>query len=266
MDYDLEDIPDSGQNPIVYFDIAAGATSLGRIHIKLFRDVFPAGVENFVLIAAGLTYRIQTKGCGKGKFVKETQRTYTGCKFFHKVFETYVVSGDIYTNTGQTAGSIYDDRPIPAALGPEYIPHEGRGLVSLVPFTDEATGELMYDSTFMITLDCAKPSNGLGELDESQIVIGYICEGIDVLDRINECLVPFAGRNYPEITISLSGVSKSERPHRQARATIAALCEQGLPVREALWSASGLPGRRRTTAPSHPRCQTRRRCQTGCKQ
>ncbi|CAH6421648.1 Cyclophilin type peptidyl-prolyl cis-trans isomerase/CLD [uncultured virus] len=263
MDIDLENPPDSGQNPIVYFDIAANSQSLGRIHIKLFRDVFPAGVENFVLIAAGVTYRIQTKGCGKGKFMKETQRSYTGCKFFHKVFEKYVVSGDIYTNTGQTAGTIYDDKPIPADVGPEYIPHESRGLVSLVPFEDETTGELMYDSTFMITLDCARPSNGLSMLDEGQIVIGYICEGIEVLDRINEVLVPFAGRNYPELSISLSGVSKSERPHRQPRDAILALCEQTLPVHGALCPLR-LPGRRRTTAPSHPRCQTRRRCQTGC--
>jgi Peptidyl-prolyl cis-trans isomerase (rotamase) - cyclophilin family len=215
MNYSLYDLPDSGQNPVVYMDISLKETSLGRIYIRLFRDIFPAGVENFVNIAAGNTYRVITKGYGKYHYQKQIRRTYDGCKFYHSIHNNYLVSGDIYKNDGTNAGTIYCDQPIPPDFGDEFIPHETKGLVSLVPFTDEETGQIFYDSTFMITLDNAKPFNLIKDLDSDQIVIGYIYEGLDVLDKINGFIKPFAGKKNPVFVISHAGVYYKNRPARR---------------------------------------------------
>ncbi len=127
MNYSLNDIPDSGKNTVVYMDISLKADVIGRIYIQLFRDVFPAGVENFIGIARGTTYKVNTKGVGRCKYVREHKRTYEGCKFYHMSHNNYVVSGDIYNNTGKTAGTIYCDQPIPADFGDFFIRTKPKG-------------------------------------------------------------------------------------------------------------------------------------------
>jgi len=217
MNYSLSDLPDSGKNPVVYMDISLAGEVLGRLYIRLFRDVFPAGVENFVKIAAGRTYKIIQKGNGRYKYKKEIKRTYAGCKFFHFSHNNYIISGDIYSNNGKKAGTIYCDEPIPSDFGEFYYPHETKGLISLIPFKDETTGKIFYDSTFMITLDDIKPSNVLKDLDCDQIVIGQIFGGIDVLDKMNQLIRPYAGRKYPEFVISNCDVYRKLNGNRRIR-------------------------------------------------
>lgn len=217
MNYSLCDLPDSGNGPVVYMDILLKGEVLGRIYIKLFRDVFPAGVENFVRIAGGRTYRVEKKGIGQYRYTKETKRTYEGSKFFHFLYNNYIVGGDIYKNDGSSAGTIYEDKPIPPDFGEFYYPHETKGLVSLVPFKDENTGQIFYDSTFMITLDNMKPSNVLSELDEDQVVIGQVYGGMDVIDKMNELIKPYAGRKYPQFTIGKCDVYRKANGYRRLR-------------------------------------------------
>lgn len=218
MNYDLEEIPDSGKNPIVWMEIVLKEKVIGKIYIRLFREVFPAGVENFVRIAGGKTSRIEHKGNGKYKYIKEITRTYSGCKFFNFSHNNYVVNGDIYNNNGTKAGTIYEDQPIPSIFGDYFYQHNHKGLISLVPFRDEETGELFYDSTFMIILDNAKSSNILSELNSDQIVIGQIYQGMEVLDQINMLIFPYAGRKKPDITIGKCGcchISTADRQNRR---------------------------------------------------
>lgn len=217
MNYSLSDLPDSGKNPIVYMDISLKGEIMGRIHIRLFRDVFPAGVENFVRIAGSRTYRVMDKGTGRYKYKKEVKRTYENSKFYHFLYNNYIIGGDIYNNNGTNAGTIYNDQPIPADFGEFYYPHETKGLVSLVPFKDETTGKIFYDSTFMITLDDIKPSNILSDLDLDQIVIGQVYSGLDLIDKMNELIKPYAGRKYPEFIIHNSDVYRKRDGNRRTR-------------------------------------------------
>ena len=217
MNYSLTDLPDSGKYPIIYMDISLKGEVLGRILIRLFRDVFPAGVENFVKIAGGKTYKIIKKGNGQFKYVKQVRRTFDGCKFFHFLHNNYIISGDIYGNDGKNAGTIYNDQPISPDFGEYFYPHETKGLVSLVPFKDETSGGTFYDSTFMITLDNIKPTNILQDLDCDQVVIGQVYSGIQVLDKMNERIKPFAGRKYPEFVISKSDVYRKQNGNRRIR-------------------------------------------------
>lgn len=214
MNYLLSDIPNSGLEPIIYMDIAQDDKILGRITARLFRDAFPAGVENFINIVLGNTYNIKSNA--RGTIIKETKRSYENNKFFNLSHNNYIMSGDIYNNNGSDAGTIYYDNPIPAVFGEYFYPHENKGLISLVPFADSVTGEPVYDSTFMITLDGAKPSNVLGELDDAQqVVIGEIFEGLNVLDKINAQIEPFAGRKYPNFYIKKCGLITNCRPRRK---------------------------------------------------
>lgn len=204
MNYTLDNIPYSCENPIVYMDISLKGKVMGRILIQLDRQVFPAGVENFVKIAAGTTYKTTTlKSCD---LIKQVQRSYDNTDLFKYSHNNYIVGGDIYNNNGQSAGTIFNDKPIPRYLHDYYYEHNTKGLISLVPFYDEITGKLMYDSTFMITLDSAKPTNILPQLDADQIIIGHIYSGLEVLDEINTLIKPYAGRTYPKFIISKAGV------------------------------------------------------------
>lgn len=217
MNYMLNSLPDSGKNPIVYMDIHLKNELMGRIHISLFRDVFPAGVENFIGIAAGKTYKVVNKGGSNYTYTKNINRTYEDCKFFRFLHNNYIVSGDIYNNNGTNSGTIYEDNPIPADFGEYYYPHESKGLVSLVPYYDEASGRLLYDSTFMITLDNIKPTNVLKDLDKDQIVIGKITSGMEVIDKINQLIKPYAGRTYPKFTIGKCDVYRKAKSNARKR-------------------------------------------------
>ncbi len=67
----------------------------------------------------------------------------------------------------------------------------------------------------MITLDDARPSNTLGSMDTDQIVIGKIYEGIEVVDKINKLIKPYAGRKYPDFTISKVDIYKNHNHGRK---------------------------------------------------
>ena len=213
MNYSLSELPNSGKNPVVYIDIELKSETLGRIFIQLFRDAFPAGVENFIKIIEGKTYNVKECGYGKCKYQKQIKRSYEGCKFFNFLHGNYIVTGDIYNNNGTNAGTIFKDEPIPFE-GDFFYPHEKKGLVSLIPFKDEATGKIFYDSTFMITLDDIKPNNILGELDIDHVVIGNIYNGLDVLEKMNSLIKPFARKRYPQFTIKKCDVYKNNVHNR----------------------------------------------------
>lgn len=212
MNFSLNDIPCFGSNPVVFMDILVNEEPIGRIFIKLYPEVFPAGVENFIRIACGKTYRVDHRGRGRHRYRQEWRRTYEGCRFFYCMHNNYIVSGDIYNNDGTNAGTIYCDQPIPPLFGEFYFPHEMIGLVSLIPYQDQQTGLLFYDSTFIITLDDAGPSNVLPQLDIDHVVIGQVYNGLDIILRINRMIMPFAGRRYPNIKIGLCGAFNGATP------------------------------------------------------
>lgn len=216
MNYTIENLPQSGPSPVVYFDIGLKGEILGRLSIRLYRDVFPAGVENFVKIAEGKTYRVIERN-GTINYTKQIRRSYEGCHFFRMLHNHYLVSGDIYKDNGTQAGTIYHDYPIEANLGDYYYSHDSKGLISLVPFYDDDTQKYYYDSTFMILLDDANQSNRLKEMDDNQVLIGEIYDGLPLLDKINRMIKPYANRKYPAFYIAKSGVLRQNGSRRRHR-------------------------------------------------
>ncbi|BCS83418.1 putative structural ppiase-like protein [Cotonvirus japonicus] len=217
MNYSLDDLPDSGSEIKLFMDISLKGEHMGKLLIKLFRDAFPAGVENFVGLITGKTHQVIHNGSGRYKTTKQTKRSYVGCKFFNYKHNNYIVSGDIYNNDGTSAGTIFNDESIPAHYDEYFYPHETKGLISLVPYFDEKSGRNFYDSTFMITLDDVKPSNILNELDSNQVVIGHVYSGFDVLDKMNVLIKPYARRSYPNFTISNCDIFVNKNTTRRKR-------------------------------------------------
>lgn len=209
MDCRLDALSNSGDNPLIYMDISVNDQPVGRMVFKMLRDSFPAGEENFVGIATNKTSRNSPKGYGIHKYVRQVDRNFNDTNIYDWVHNNYLIGGDIYNNNGTDAGTIFGDQPIPAELGDYYYPNEIKGLLSLIPYRDDA-GNLYYDSTFMITL-----KSDLDDLDPDQVVIGQLTEGNDVLDTVNRMIFPFAGRRKPKVTITKTGqVSNRRRINR----------------------------------------------------
>lgn len=209
MNYSLDCLPNCGRYPIVFMDIMSKSECLGRIHIRLDREVFPAGVENFVRIAAGMTYRTERQL----NYIREIKRTYDGCRIFHSLWDNYIVTGDIYCNDGTRSGTIFCDLPFEYPDCGLWYNHNAPGLISLVPYFDECTGQFFYDSTFMVTLNGCQPCNVIGELDIDQIVIGRIYQGLEILPKIN-CLIrsPAGSNRYSCLQIGKCGAYFIENP------------------------------------------------------
>ena len=217
FNFDFDNIPDSGNSPLVFFDINYKGKPFGTLHIELFREVFPEAVENFIYLCKGSTYRTESFGFGKYEYQKITRRTYENCKFYDFLHDNYIISGDIYKNDGTDGGTIYNDCPIPAYYHNYYYPHDQKGLISLIPYYDPSTGTYYFDSNFMITLDEPRPNNLIADLDKDQIVIGHVYEGLDVLDRMNHIIRPFAGRGFPDFRIANSDLNTTLMSKRRRR-------------------------------------------------
>lgn len=202
----------------VYLDLAVNEKEMGRLVIKLYRDLFPEGVQNFVSICQGNTNQQIPTGYQDQPIWKTTRRSFDGCVCYRYQYDGYLLSGDIYHNNGSSAGTIYDDAPISAPDPDRYIPHEMAGLISLVPQTprpNESESSIhQYDSTFLITL--AAPSADVqAKLDRDQIVIGHVVQGLEVLAAINQEISPLqtGGEQRRRISVIIreSGIVPSIR-------------------------------------------------------
>lgn len=196
----------NSNKPIVYLDFYKDDIYIGRIYVELFPDSFPDGVENFIRLIEGSTFREKQNGYGEFKYITSLQRTYAGCKVIRQMYDNYIVLGDIYENNGSSAGTIFNDNPIEPNFGDYFYPHETKGLISLVPFIDTATNKKYYDSIFMITLNDIQPNNVMKNLDIDQIVIGSVSRGIEVVDKINKLLKPIADKKRTNIYIKKCGL------------------------------------------------------------
>jgi peptidyl-prolyl isomerase H (cyclophilin H) len=216
VDFCMDNPPNSGKNPKVYMSFTTDGEKLGTVKIELFRDVFPLAVENFVYLCKGSTYREDDIGIGTHTIHKITKRTYEDSKAYKYYHNRFIEFGDIYKNDGTSAATIYNDELIPAYYADYFYPHDSKGLISLIPYEDPITGLIYFDSNFKITLSAANPINRLASLDKTDIVIGRIYSGLDVIESINNLITPFAGREYPTIRISECGIlsAKNFRPRK----------------------------------------------------
>lgn len=219
MNYTECNPPCSGEKPQVYLNLDLNNKFLGQLKIELFRDAFPLGVENFVYMCKGTTYRVEDKGFPPYTYKKVTKRTFENSKIYDYEFDNYIKMGDIYKNDGTGIATIFNDALIPEPTTNYYYEFSEKGLIALVPTLNQETGTYYYDSNFIITLDIPRPTNSIGNL-QNYIVIGKVIFGLDIVEQINKLISPFSGRSYPNIIISKSNSINTNPNIRRKRPVI----------------------------------------------
>lgn len=167
----------------VFLDISIDEEPVGRMIIGLFGHLLPRAALNFKTLCKGDSSRKTAEGL---------PLHYKGTTFT-KVLEDYMVQGGDVSRGGKSGGE--------SAFG-LYVPdedfrlgHVAAGLVSMVN-----KGPHTNASQFMITLGAAS------WLDEKQVVIGEVVEGLEVL-ALMEAEATASGAPLHRIEIIDSGLA-----------------------------------------------------------
>ena len=147
--------PRTNQLPIVFFDITANGSPIGRIVMELRSDIVPKTAENFRALCTG-----------------EKGFSYKGSTFYDVLTDYWCKGGDIAHHNGILGKSIYGK-----AFPHEnfILKHTGPGILSMANIGINITTD---DSKFFLWTVNAPWQDG------KDVVFGSVVEGLDVLTKI----------------------------------------------------------------------------------
>ncbi|KAG2424107.1 hypothetical protein HXX76_014781 [Chlamydomonas incerta] len=167
-------------NPVVYFDMTADGSPLGRVEMELFAADVPKTAENFRALCTG------EKGVGRqGKPLH-----FKGSNF-HRVIPGFMCQGGDFTRGNGTGGeSIYGEK-----FPDENFKHKhtGPGVLSMANAGPNTNGSQF----FLCTAETAW-------LDGKHVVFGRVTKGMEVVRAI-EGLGSQSGKTKKTVTIADCG-------------------------------------------------------------
>ena len=144
-------------NPKVFFDLAIGGRSAGRVEFVLRSDIVPRTAENFRALCTG------EKEVGKTGFPLH----YKGSKFHRVIPQFMCQGGDFTTGDGRGGESIYGGKFEDEGF---VLKHDQPGLLSMANSGPNSNG-----SQFFIT---TVPTP---HLDGKHVIFGKVTDGMDVI-------------------------------------------------------------------------------------
>ncbi|KAL7532192.1 hypothetical protein ACHAWF_004050 [Thalassiosira exigua] len=172
------------ENPVIFFDVAIGGSSKGRIEIELRADVVPRTAENFRCLCTG------ERGAGRsGKPLH-----FKGSAF-HRVIPRFMCQGGDFTRGNGRGGeplskSIYGEKFADENFK---LKHTGAGILSMANAGKDTNGSQF----FLCTAETPW-------LDGKHVVFGKVVSGMDVVAAIEQ-VGSESGRTRVPVIISDSG-------------------------------------------------------------
>ncbi|KAK9816789.1 hypothetical protein WJX72_005123 [[Myrmecia] bisecta] len=184
------------ENKQVYLDISVDREPRGRIVIKLFKDV-PLGAARFAALAegqGGVGYRLSKVDGISDAYIKVGGvRTLTysatdnvdiaGGDTVEELEAEMTLSSHKHSEAGLVSLQVKDEKP--RQVKEKMVAYQGK----LVTIQEEVGGQKPNGTGFAITLGAAP------QLDATNLVVGQVVEGLDVVQDISHLPVVKANSN-----------------------------------------------------------------------
>ncbi|CAD6573391.1 MAG: Peptidyl-prolyl cis-trans isomerase H [Alectoria sarmentosa] len=192
-------------NPVVFFDIALGGESLGRVKMELFADITPKTAENFRQYCTGENKNPQGRPQG-----------YKGSKFHRVIREFMIQGGDFLNGDGTGSTCIYGTK----AFADEnfQLKHDTPGLLSMAVSIPHGTfGHKLTTDYAHASLEFRQRQQRLPILhyhrllvptpflNNKHVVFGKVIDGMDVVHKVENTRVRGESKPATDVTIAQCG-------------------------------------------------------------